>query len=287
MKRYFFVIVSAISLHSQTFLPVNIAGWDKMQIRAFSGPTTPAVELPIHIEAAQFSADGRSMYGMLETRELVRVDLQPVRTTSILAAGRLIIYGFSVTKDGGRVFIEGRENSKNRSRCGLFDYTPATGAIQHVLVKPCQSYSPSHDVRVSPDGTRVLWPSHDGLDLVDISSGATKPLGDLSRPEWSPDGRWIAAIQWSEKRLFVIDANDTSKRRELGRTIGQAWSPDSKSILIRRAHLLRCGLFVDIDPPESLEIVDIATGKRTFVDSSQCRIREGAIGWLDQTLLPR
>ncbi|BDC48133.1 hypothetical protein F183_A04490 [Bryobacterales bacterium F-183] len=97
----------------------------------------------------------------------------------------------------------------------------------------------------------------------------------------------IAAIQWQSRRLFLIDANDTSKRSELAETSRLAWSPDSKSILIRREHLLRCGFYLDTDPPGSLEVVDIATGKRTFIPSSQCRIWDGAIGWLDRTLLPR
>ncbi|BDC48134.1 hypothetical protein F183_A04500 [Bryobacterales bacterium F-183] len=179
----------AASLNAQTFVPVNLAGWDKMQIRGFLSPNTPEVELRLHIDSAQFSADGRSMYAKLRTRDLVRVEFQPVRTTSLLAAGRFVVFSFSVTKDGSRIFIEGRENTGNRSRCGLFDYIPATGAIRHVWVKPCEQYSPSYKVRVSPDGTRVLWPSRDGLDVIDLRSGITRPLGDLSRPEWSPDGK--------------------------------------------------------------------------------------------------
>jgi hypothetical protein len=115
--------------------------------------------------------------------------------------------------------------------------------------------------------------------LIDLARGATKSLGDLGRATWSPDGKWIAAIEWKRKRLILLDANDFSHRRDLGSTVSAAWSPDSRYLLTWKWHFLKCGIGIDVEPPASLEVLEVASGKRSLIRSSQCQLIAGPIGW--------
>jgi len=109
-------------------------------------------------------------------------------------------------------------------------------------------------------------------------------LGDLSRATWSPDGKWIAAIEWNRKRLILLDGNDPSHRRDVGSTLEAAWSPDSRYLLVWTLHFLRCGIGIDVEPPASFEVLEVATGKRSLIRSSQCQLIQGPIGWVSSDI---
>lgn len=129
--------------------------------------------------------------------------------------------------------------------------------------------SHDHDLRWSPDGTRLLFLSNrkdkekDGIYLVPVNGGEAQRLGELegnlSSPQWSPDGATIAVLRTDEDseeekkrkkddkddpvvfeedahntRLWLVDA-DSGKARCL--TFGKrsvwshAWTPDGKKIV--------------------------------------------------------
>ena len=92
--------------------------------------------------------------------------------------------------------------------------------------------------------------------------------------------KWITAIEWKRERLILLDTSDFSHRRKLGSTIVAAWSPDSKYLLVWKDHFLKCGFSLDVEPPASLQVVDVASGKRSLVLSSQCQFIGGPIGWV-------
>ena len=62
------------------------------------------------------------------------------------------------------------------------------------------------------------------------------------------------------------------------------WSPDSR-YLVRSRLQLRCGISFDIDPPFTLEIVDVESGKRSLIRSSTCKMEGGNTGWLRTDLI--
>lgn len=136
---------------------------------------------------------------------------------------------------------------------------------------------------ISPDGKHAL--SNDGkhLSLVDLETGSTQPLGEGRRGSWSPDGRWIAAAGFG--RIVLIDANNPSHRKKLGSSGVNnrlIWSPDSKHLLFVKQEL-RCSFpfLLPSGDSESLEVVDVETGKRHGIPSGHCAVTSSAVGWVD------
>src|SRR5262249_42568780 len=152
-------------------------------------------------------------------QNLVRIDFNPMRSTSVTGTLGFGIKDFAVTQDHSKVVISGRHREGVIEKCGLFVITVSTGSVRHVLAADCNYKWSWTDLAVSPDGDRAdanygnAHTDHNyRLDLIDLAQGTTKSLGDLSRPAWSPDGRWVAAIEWNRKRLILLDANDFSHR---------------------------------------------------------------------------
>jgi hypothetical protein len=103
---------------------------------------------------------------------------------------------------------------------------------------------------------------------------------------WSPDGKWIAILEGRSPRIFLIDPRNPSQRRSLGRTgsIRPEWSPDSRYLLLWKHSLFRCGFFIDVDGPATLEFLDIETGNRSEIRSSLCQLEMGSAGWLNSEI---
>jgi hypothetical protein len=119
-------------------------------------------------------------------------------------------------------------------------------------------------------------------ELVDLAHGTSRPLfSDIWEGVWSPDGKWIAGTR--DNDLWLIDAHELSKRRALGGTshARPAWSPDSRYLLLWKYSLFKCGVFLDVDGPATLEALDIESGSRSVIQSSQCRVEFGSAGWMN------
>jgi hypothetical protein len=291
------VVVLAGWLEGQTqFVPANVTvGKPSHDLRLFPKDGTAAViniQFPLWI--VKFAGDGRSLYASLPIDQrtklkpsLVRIDLNPVRTTEVTGTQGFTINDFAVTQDGSKVVISGRHPEGAFERCGLFEITVSTGVARQVLTAECNYRWSWTDLAISPAGDRAVanygntHTDHNyRLDLIDLAHGTTKSLGDLSRPAWSPDGMWVAAIEWRRERLILLDARDFSRRRNMGSTIDAAWSPDSKYLLVWKYHFLKCGFGFDVPPPASFEVVEVASRKRSVIRSSQCQLMGGPIGWI-------
>jgi Tol biopolymer transport system component len=81
---------------------------------------------------------------------------------------------------------------------------------------------------------------HPKVFLVNRRTGIEEPIVDTwsFRPEWSPDGRWIACIAWRsptrQRQLAIIDWR-TGRIVDVDSTFAVAdyrWSPDSKAIAV-------------------------------------------------------
>jgi WD40 repeat protein len=138
---------------------------------------------------------------------------------------------------------------------------------------------------ISPDGREVLTGDGDHLLIVlDLETGARKPLGIRAGPgSWSPDGRWIAVSV--SGRILLIDANNPSHRKKLGASGVDGhliWSPDSKRLLfVKQESRCRFLYLFQVDDSESIEVVDVETGKRQAIPSAHCAVSKSALGWVD------
>jgi hypothetical protein len=291
------VIVSAGLLDGQTqFVPANVTvGKPSHDLRLFpkDGQAT-AINIQFPVWIVKFAGDGRSLYASLPMDQrtklqpnLVRIDFNPIRTTEVAGTQGFTINDFAVTQDGNTVVISGRHREGAFERCGLFEIAVSTGVARQVLAAECNYQWSWTDLAISPTGDRAVanygntHTDHNfRLDLIDLAHGTTKSLGDLSRPAWSPDGRWVAAIEWNRQRLILLDASDFSHRRNLASTSETAWSPDSRYLLIWKYHFLKCGFAVDVEPRGSFEVVEVASRERSLIPSSQCQLVGGPIGWM-------
>ena len=297
VKFWFLAIIASGGLLSAQprFVPANYGHLSSHDLRLFpTDGSATVVNIPFPVWGVKFSGDGRSLYASTPIdqrtkpdQSLVRIDFNPTRSTPVTGTQGFTIKDFAVTQDGSKVVISGRHREGGLEKCGLFEIAISTGSVRQVVGADCTYQWSWTALAISSDGNRAVaeygntHTDHNyRLDLIDLAHGTTKSLGDLSRPAWSPDGKWVAAIEWNRKRLKVLDASDFSRRRDLGSTVEMAWSPDSKYLLVWKYHFLKCGFALDVEPPASFEIVEVASGKRSLVGSSQCQLVSGPTGWM-------
>jgi hypothetical protein len=114
------------------------------------------------------------------------------------------------------------------------------------------------------------------VELIDIVRGTTKPLGDeFFLAAWSPDGRWLAALENGENgRTVLMDAATLSRQRVLEHS-ELDWSPDSRYLLGTKRHD-GCGRYEG----GTLEAIDVENGERTTIASSKCQVDQATTGWV-------
>jgi Tol biopolymer transport system component len=99
------------------------------------------------------------------------------------------------------------------------------------------------DPGLSPDGSRLAFSSLTHLYTLDLPDGPPARLetghGGF-QPAWSPDGRWIAYVTWSDRggHLWKIPADGSGPPRQLTDAPGfysdPVWSPDGGRIVALR-----------------------------------------------------
>lgn len=160
--------------------------------------------------------------------------------------------------------------------CGVFELSVPSGNVRQILQQPdCDAASSWAYLSLSPDGERAVATHNHRLELIDLVHGTTKPFGDgLLMATWSPDGKWVAALEnGGRERTVLMDASNFVRRRILG-TSDLEWSPDSRYLLGWKKHDL-CG--PDLG---TLQMIDIENGKVTAINSSRCRVNQATTGWL-------
>jgi len=93
---------------------------------------------------------------------------------------------------------------------------------------------------LSPDGSRLAFSALDRLYVMDYPSGRPKRLTASNEheqaPAWSPDGKWIAYITWSDsggalKRVKSGGGKPETLTAEPAYFDAPAWSPDGSRIV--------------------------------------------------------
>jgi WD40-like Beta Propeller Repeat len=215
---------------------------------------------------------------------MIRVDLSPVRVTEVAdLVGLDDVFGLVVVPHQDKVLFAGSA-WKGHLDCNLFEIKPSSGDFKMILPHCAMG-------GISPDGGKMLVERARGLGLaiLDLGTDSVVPIASglpvgsvLWKGSWSPDGKWIAALQIDpaseqarirRNRTIRIDAHDFSQRRDMGGE-GDAsvtWSPDSRYLLYNEGPILLT--------------MDIESGKRVIVKGSKGANGGPNIGWVSLDVL--
>ena len=280
---------------------VGITG-DAVKVFPFEGNVV-TIALPFCLSRPTFGSDGRSVYGanatchlgvVQETGGLSKVEFNPTRLVPVPGTAPFRIWSFAFSARGNNLVIAAYRGDANGARCGVFEILLPTGVVKQVLSSDCSGRSFWDALSLSPEGDLAIATvggnrdDRPHLELIDLVHATTKPIsGEVQQGVWSPDGKWIAAFAYRNTRISLIDAGDFSKRTDLGSApwIKPDWSPDSRYLLLWKYQLFRCGVFLDVDGPATLEMLDIKSGERSTIPGTECQVEQGSTGWVDTELV--
>jgi hypothetical protein len=242
-----------------------------------------------------FSPEGDAIYVQDSTLGgldgIRKVEFKPARQSIVNGtAGLGSIWHLTVLRPSGSIFISGIANTLRGAECGTFEVDQNGGGLRRLLAGAYPECGGGGGA-VSPDGKQVLGYSGGKLCMIDLAGGALqaiKGLDGLSRADvmwkkqvtWSPDGHWII-VSADPKRLVLIDTRSPFKQKKLGPLADGAAvaAPDAKRLLVLKSQA-HCSLALYF---QSLETIDIETGVRSVIKSSQCKLSGGFFGWINLT----
>jgi imidazolonepropionase-like amidohydrolase/Tol biopolymer transport system component len=133
------------------------------------------------------------------------------------------------------------------------------------------------DAVASPDEKKLAFVATDKLYVMDYPNGTPRRLADLTgndaQPAWSPDGQWIAFVEWGRDggALYKVAA---AGGRPIQLTSANAlyvqpvWSPDGKRIVVLRSPAQTYRESGGFAGATELVWVPAAGGKATFIASA-------------------
>lgn len=223
-----------------------------------------AFKIPVRsASSVVFSPDGKALYGAC-TPYPTEAD-EPIK----IASCKIDLKTGTTTPVPGSVHVFRAPVSNSKDR--MFGFSLPEGKPTTIFLRQ-QDNHPWMYLSLSPDSERAVATHNGRVELIDIARGTTKPLGDeFFIAAWSPDGKWLAAVEQGEKgRTILMDARDLKRKRILG-TSELDWSPDSQYLL----GLKSCDEYYG-----TLEAINIETGERTTIKSSECQVNQATTGWV-------
>ncbi|HTW63622.1 MAG TPA: hypothetical protein VME17_03360 [Bryobacteraceae bacterium] len=225
-----------------------------------------------------------------DQRGLFKIELDPVRVSAIQGLDSFGSIGpFAVSQREDLVVFGGSKGDNYPARsCGVYGIRLPAGDTRAVTeTSDCRAGSPWRVLSLSPEGTEALISANRKLALLDLSKGTITPIdGQLSGGSFSPDGRWIAALQLGDpkapSKTVLIDRTNLSSRRDLGGVDDAevVWSPNSR-YLLHAVYRPAC-------PSEdqlALETLEVQTGTRSLIKESICNSGSSRqIGWVRSDL---
>ena len=253
------------------------------------------ISLPLVPRWFAYGPSGRSVYAtalketgprsFTDERGMFKIELDPVRVSTIQGLDAFGSIGPFAVSQGEDLVVSGGSKGNNypAKSCGVYEiHLPAGDVSAAIETSDCQAGSPWRVLSLSPEKTEALISANRSLALLDLAKGSiTKIEGQLSKGSFSPDGKWIAAIQINNPnppKTILIDRSDLTKRRDLGDSEDSeaVWSPDSK-FLLRAVYRPAC----PSQNPLALETLEVQTGNRSLIKDSICNSGSSRqIGWI-------
>lgn len=117
--------------------------------------------------------------------------------------------------------------------------TPAAARRDRLTIEQMAAIASPREPRLSPDGRRVACTVEAGgarqVAILDVRSGQVRQLTasrhDVSDPQWSPDGAWIAFVR--EKAIWIVGADGSRPTLVTDHPAGSRsprWAPDGRRI---------------------------------------------------------
>ncbi len=257
-----------------------------------------SIPLPLTLRYVVYGASGQSLYATafkrLDARSgttlpgLLKIQLNPVRVSALPGLDAFdAIDRFAVSRREDMILFAGARSDTGTNSCGIFELNLPDWNLRPVLqTSDCNAGSPWRVFDVSPNAQEALISADRRLALLDLVHGKVTALGsELWVGSYSPDGKWIAALELGppgRSRTILIDPKDFSRRRDLGGSNDDevVWSPDSR-FLLHAVYRPAC-------PSQNalaLETLDIESGKRFTLKNSICNAGSGrTIGWVSNKI---
>jgi hypothetical protein len=237
------------------------------------------IALPVALGRFAYSSDGTALYTETapapETRwRLVKINLDPIGKTWIPGSADIgALHSIAVSSSEEIVFSGSYRAGEDRE-CGIFKLTPSTQHVRKIVgISDCSYVSSWRNLSLSPVGLWAVAVRQDRVELIDMTTGDVRSLGNgFQEATWSPDSRWIAELKNASEEAFLVETRNFSTLRVL-KTSGVTWSPDSKYLLGLRA--TGCSGYSG-----TLEMVEAASGKKTAIASSKCKVNQTTAGWI-------
>lgn len=143
---------------------------------------------------------------------------------------------------------------------------------------------------LSTDAKKVLVVMGAGINSVNLEKSEIRRLpARFATASLSPDATTIAATdRQNDQKLFVIDPNDFSVRRELRWHDGEdpRWSPDGRYLLRGKTqfYCFATNFSLDVDAPHTPILVDVESGRTKALGHARCRY-EKLTGWINTAKL--
>jgi hypothetical protein len=255
-------------------------------------PSKPIyIPLPFPMRSFVYAPDGKSIYAqsMATGACLDRVDFNPTRTNSVACPNGLQFQSLAISPSEDKLLFSGSYTDQGGRFCGLFAVLLPDRRIQPILKAECAPKLPWTSLSLAPDGNMAVAVYHRRFEvqaafapysvvIIDLGSGKERSLGaEFATASWSPDGRWIAALERKEEgKTVLFDAQNFARVKTLPASEAQ-WSPDSR-------YLLRVKPCKGEDG--TAEALDVVKGTSTPFPSSRCEIYNVSTGWVSNRILP-
>jgi hypothetical protein len=254
------------------------------------------VLLPRALGGYALSPDGRAIYGtaggihdltgLNVAPGIFRIELTSMRVSDVPASGDFrFLSSLAISSRQEEAVIAGKYWNGGRVVCGVFTLDLLERKVRQIIDNgDCDDALAWTDISVSPDLQYAVAIRDHSLELIDLTNGGLRKLGDgFMKAAWSPDGKSIAAAKYSllQANIVLFDGKTFAARRTLASSmvLTVLWSPDSRFLLARRS-VAGCG-------PDAFtyEVFEAETGKVSLVQSSKCKVwNNNDVGWLDRAI---